>query len=155
MPASDAMACPLCGAQLTTADRDKNGRFHCSACMPTSAEAQRGWLPRARPLVAAAQAPQRGLTSIAHDPMFGVNAAGDPITRERTCECGSRFTQRQLSARFLESAERFSAAAIDGISRQVPGYFVPVHCPPCERRDMHRQNRIEQIRLDEVQHAAD
>lgn len=157
MQASDTMGCPLCAATLTAElDRDKNGRFHCKACMPTSAEAQRGWLPRARPLVTASQVPQRGLsTAFAHDPMFGLNAAGDPITRERTCECGKQFTQRQLSARFLEGVEKFSAGAIDAVSRQIPGYFVPVHCPPCERRDMHRQLRIEQIRLDEVQHAAD
>lgn len=145
MPPFDTMRCPLCSATLTAAnDRDKNGRFHCLACMPTSAEAQRGWLPRARPLATAGQPVPKGLTpAMVHDPMFGLNAAGDPITRESTCECGTRFTQRQLSARFLEGVERFSAGAIAAVSRQIPDYFVPVFCPHCERIDLGHRSVVD------------
>ena len=83
---------------------------------------------------------------MAGDPTFG-ERDGMPIVRERVCACGRRFTQRQLSERFLTIVANQSKRAIDVLSEQIPGFFVPVHCPPCERRDLgHR------ARLDEMQH---
>ncbi len=78
------------------------------------------------------------------DPMFGRGADGEPKTRERTCECGQRFTQRQLSERFLTIVEGFSAKAIAAVTRQIPDFFVPVHCPRCERVDVRRQAWIDE-----------
>ena len=80
------------------------------------------------------------------DPMFANDAEGNPIHRERTCECGKRFTQRLLSERWLSIAEK--ARAIELVRQQIPGFFVPVHCPQCERRDIGMQ-----ARKDEYKHA--
>lgn len=75
------------------------------------------------------------------DRMFAVDEQGHPITRERTCECGRKFTQRLLSERFMEIVERHSKRAMDVFLKQVPGFYVPVHCPPCEDRDLGRMAR--------------
>jgi hypothetical protein len=73
---------------------------------------------------------------IASDPMFAHDEKGKTIVRERSCECGKRFTQRLLSARFLAIAERQGIGALRALQRGVPDFYVPVHCPPCERRDL-------------------
>lgn len=88
------------------------------------------------------------------DRMFSHDAEGNAITRTRTCECGRRFTQRLLSARFLEIVEGQSKGALAAVRRDIPDYFVPVHCPPCERRDLgHAARRADFRRTD--QEAAD
>lgn len=151
LPDISSMPCPLCGAVL--AERGPTGRFHCAACFATSEESRRGWIPRAR-RIAPDGTVVGGLTSlaaaIAGDKTFGLGADGKQITRERTCECGQRFTQIQLSERFLTIAETFSAQAIAAVTRQIPGFYVPVHCPRCERVDLRRQGYIdEQNRIPE------
>ncbi len=136
------MPCPLCTRTLDADDFDpKHGRFHCRDCFDTSAEARTGWLPRAqrKPVVSSA----RGLSRLlAGDPMFASGSDG-PITRERTCECGTLFTQRLLSERFLTMVERAGRKALAAVSQQIPGYYVPVHCPRCERIDLNRQGTID------------
>lgn len=77
---------------------------------------------------------------------FARDANGVEITRQRTCECGRRFSQNLLSAQFLAIAERQSRHAIDAITRQIPDYFVPVHCPPCESRDLGMQSRKDEYK---------
>lgn len=133
------MHCPLCGTHLTEADDyDRTaGRFHCKPCYPTSEESRRGWIPR-RQIAAPAPKTATGLRPAigADDPMFSKNAQGEVITRERSCECGRRFTQRLLSERFMGIVEKQGAKALELIKRDIPDYFVPVHCPPCERRDL-------------------
>lgn len=141
-----SMACPLCGRVLTSVDRTTDGRFHCPACSPTSKEAQYGWHPRPRvaSVLAKKPKPPGAEHPFADDPMFAKNAAGEPITRARTCECGASFTQRQLSAHFCEIVEK--AGGIRAVMRQIPDLFVPVHCPPCERKDLGRQQRLDTVR---------
>lgn len=68
------------------------------------------------------------------DGWWAKDADGKTITRERTCECGHTYTQHLLGPRFLGMAERHSMGAVDAVMRDVPDLFVPVHCPPCERR---------------------
>lgn len=41
--------------------------------------------------------------------------------------CGAAFTQIKLSASMLKSPS---------IQAEIPGGFVPIFCPPCERYDM-------------------
>lgn len=90
--------------------------------------------------------PDRISDVLAKDPMFAQTVDGDPIARERTCACGKRFTQRLLSERFLSIVEKQSRHAIDTLSKQIPGFYVPVHCPPCERRDLGRQARLDDMK---------
>jgi len=147
MPPLD-MPCPLCGKTLTENDFDpKHGRFHCPACFGSSAEARKGWLPLAAQPIRQTPDTPAGLSRINADRWFAKNAKGEPIARERTCECGRRFTQRLLSQHFLEIAEK--AKAIELVAKQIPGFYIPVHCPPCERRDLGMQGR-----KDEYKHQA-
>jgi len=81
---------------------------------------------------------------LGRDPMFAVDANNETIQRERTCECGRRFTQRLLSERWLSIAER--AHAIGLVTKQIPGFYIPVHCPPCERRDLAMQGRKDEYK---------
>src|SRR5690349_2112397 len=63
--------------------------------------------------------------------------AGQQITRETTCRrCGRTFTQAFLNPELLEQWLPLSAQA--QFARDVPGNWVPVFCPPCERRDLAR-----------------
>lgn len=75
------------------------------------------------------------------DPMFSHGADGEPVTRKAKCECGRGFTQRLLSERFLTIVEAHSRRAIEFTAKQIPGFFVPVHCPACERMDLGMQAR--------------
>lgn len=100
---------------------------------------------------------------VKRDQAFSHNAAGDPIERDRTCECGRVFTQRLLSERFMAMAEKHSPRAAQLIMQQIPDLFVPVHCPHCERVELGRQARIDGARFEtrnytlrmETEHAAD
>lgn len=65
---------------------------------------------------------------------------GQEVTRERTCECGVTFTQRIFSERFLSIFE--AAHAIEATVAQVPGLWVPVHCPACERKEIRQRAYI-------------
>lgn len=80
------------------------------------------------------------------DPFFSHDANGNPITREATCECGAPFVQTLLSERFLSIVERQSPRAIAAIRQQIPGFFVPVFCPTCERRDLGFQARTDEYK---------
>ena len=80
-------------------------------------------------------------------PMFSADGNGQPITRNRTCECGRSFEQTLLSERFLEIVERHSGRAIQMLTQQIPGFFVPVHCPACERKDLGFQARKDEYAL--------
>lgn len=76
------------------------------------------------------------------NPLFSHDENAKPIRRERTCECGKRFTQTLLSERFLSMCERQGRRCIDLVTQQVPGFFVPVHCPHCERIDLGHAARL-------------
>lgn len=132
-----AMNCPLCEHGLTANDLSaKDGRYRCPKCHEESAEARRGWLPLAKRAVKPKAA--RGFAlPFANDPMFSVDGKGETITRDRRCACGREYTQRLLSDRFLTMTEKHSYGAIQLVERAIPDMFVPVHCPRCERRDMH------------------
>lgn len=88
--------------------------------------------------------PEKLSAILERDPTFANDLEGNPIHRERTCDCGKRFTQRLLSERFLAIAEH--GRAIDLVRQQIPGFFVPVHCPTCERRDIGMQARMDEYR---------
>lgn len=146
----DAMNCPLCGRQLRP-DNDfdpKHGRFHCPDCFATATEAQRGWLPPIeRPVFKKEKA--EGFTRVmGSDPSFAIDRKGDTITRQQKCECGQSFEQRLLSERFLRMVEKASRRAVELLGQQIPGYYVPVHCPRCERIDLGRRATIDQHRQD-------
>lgn len=81
------------------------------------------------------------------DPTFAKDASGKPISRERLCECGTRFRQRLLSERFMLIVEKQGKAALELMRREIPDYFVPVHCPKCERRDIGMSARRSAFRL--------
>lgn len=85
--------------------------------------------------------PESVASIVERDPMFSVDVEGHPITRQQTCECGRSFTQRLLSERFLTILETHSKRAIELTAKQIPGFFVPVHCPSCERMDLGMQAR--------------
>lgn len=91
--------------------------------------------------------PEQLSDALGRDPMFAHDEHGKPITREGRCECGRRFSQTLLSERFLGIVEAKSAAAIKAVTETIPGYFVPVHCPSCERRDLGMQARLDESRL--------
>ncbi len=98
--------------------------------------------------------------SMGLDPMFRRDDTGKPVARDAKCECGREFTQRQLSERFLEIVEKQSRNAMQTLRKQIPDFFVPVHCPRCERRDLGRQANLEDARrsspsTDWTDHAAD
>lgn len=97
--------------------------------------------------------------AMALDPMFFRDADGKPVTRQRTCLCGRAFTQRLLSERFLAIVEKQSRKAIDVLSKQIPDFYVPVHCPPCERRDLGHAARLAEFAIEpnqrDVGYAAD
>jgi hypothetical protein len=166
------MRCPLCGNGLTAVDQLTDGRFRCGLCSANSAEAKRGWLPRSaieatRARIRASVSPdaRRGEpTPIGDDPMFAKNAAGQVITREAVCECTAPFTQIMLSERFMSLVERAGPGALSAVMREIPGLYVPVHCPKCERVDLGHAGRIGDARASapqnrdlfvERQHAAD
>lgn len=79
-------------------------------------------------------------------PWFSHDAGGQPITRKRTCECGRPFEQTLLSERFLAIVERQSKRGIELMAQQIPGFWVPVFCPPCERRDLGYQARKDEYK---------
>ncbi len=83
---------------------------------------------------------------MADNPMFARKADGSPIARQSACECGKKFTQRLLSERFLTIVEKHSRRAMEIFAKQVPGFFVPVHCPKCEGRDLAHAARIAESR---------
>ena len=70
------------------------------------------------------------------DSIFELDDAGAVISRFNTCECGQEFEQHALSRRFLEMVAHNDGHALAGVTRDVPGHFVPVHCPKCERKDI-------------------
>lgn len=78
------------------------------------------------------------------DPMFSHHEDGKIVSRKAKCECGRAFTQRLLSERFLMIVEAHSRRAIELTTKQIPGFFVPVHCPSCERMDLGMQARRDQ-----------
>lgn len=146
MPHS-VMSCPFCSRELTAANLVKGGRYSCPDCAPTMKEAEHGWLPRAQaPRVTVSPDDKAdGLTHISRSKMFAHDAHGNPISRDRTCECGRRFSQHQLSETFMRITEGKSKRAAQLVLAQCPGLFVPVHCPACERRDLGRQARLDEM----------
>lgn len=77
-------------------------------------------------------------------PMFA-KKDGMPVTRDRTCECGTPFTQALISWEYMESLEKHRPRAAELMLKQIPELYVPVHCPPCERRDITRQAAVDAI----------
>jgi hypothetical protein len=71
---------------------------------------------------------------------------GLPIVRRKTCECGREFDQYLLSERQLAAAERMRLIPL--FEQQTKDFRVPVHCPPCERRDLGRQARLDELRAE-------
>jgi hypothetical protein len=74
------------------------------------------------------------------DKTFAKDTDGKPLVRESMCECGRRFRQRLLSERFLTIVEKAKAMAL--FQKHVPGFWVPVHCPPCESKELGRMSRM-------------
>lgn len=134
------MECPLCGNGLTDVDRSSvDERYRCTPCYPNSKEAQHGWLTSQRTRVQQARKVTTiaGMTRVGDvSPWFACDSAGNAISRERKCECGATFTQRLLSERFLGIVHKQGTGAMRAMERDVRDGFVPVHCPPCERRDL-------------------
>ena len=92
--------------------------------------------------------PEDVSVSLRHNPMFAQDAEGNPITRERTCECGKTFSQRLLSQRFFNIVARRGAKCLAEFERQIPEGFVPVFCPACERKDIGRRATVDNHRLE-------
>lgn len=73
---------------------------------------------------------------------------GEEVTRDMQCDCGRKFTQRLLSARFLAAA-RHNADVLGteaAIDRDIPEHWVPVFCPRCERRQLALEARRQAYR---------
>lgn len=92
------------------------------------------------------QRPENIAARLGDNPMFAKDAAGELVTRERKCECGNAFTQRLLSQRFFNIVAKRGPGCLAHFERQIPGGYVPVHCLPCERRDLGRQARMDEQR---------
>jgi uncharacterized Zn finger protein (UPF0148 family) len=45
-----------------------------------------------------------------------------------------------------EKEEKQRGRALELVRKQIPGYYVPVHCPSCERRDLGRQATVDETR---------
>lgn len=65
---------------------------------------------------------------------FSKDRDGQTIVRERTCECGARYTQMLLSERFMSIVQQRGSHAVDATMNVIPDMFVPVLCPACESR---------------------
>jgi hypothetical protein len=72
--------------------------------------------------------------------------AGQLIERRATCQCGSEFAQMQLSASWLSTMERRNPQIVQAFAQQTPGFWVPAHCPPCERKDLTLRAQIDEAR---------
>jgi hypothetical protein len=70
--------------------------------------------------------------------------AGQLIERTHTCECGRAFRQNQLSVSFLEAME--ARGTIKLFEQQTPGFWVPVHCGPCERVQLRFRQQVDDAR---------
>lgn len=68
------------------------------------------------------------------DPMWHRLPTGEIDKREAACGCGATYTQRRLSVRWMTMAERGRGA--QQVMDQIPGLYVPVLCPKCERRSI-------------------
>lgn len=156
-----AMQCPLCGSMLGASERMPTGRYSCPICAPTAEEARQGWLPIRTPIaVVAAIGVRPGMRlAMQANPWLAARPNGDPVSRIAKCECGQSFTQTQLSERFMLMVERQGRRALDLVTRQIPDYFVPVHCPKCERIDLGHATRLADLQrrdaLDTRHEAAD
>lgn len=149
MPApSVIMSCPICARELTEEHRVDGGRYSCPSCKANGSRlAELGWLPRSQVGVERKpDARSTGLTRVGESWFAKNQQSGETIERQRTCECGATFNQFLLSARFLATIERQRGRALELVRQQIPGYYVPVHCPKCERRDIGRQARVDDIR---------
>ncbi len=80
------------------------------------------------------------MEAISEDQIFARSKSGYRIGREATYECGRPFKQRMVSARFLGIVDKLGA--MTRFRKQVPELYVPVHCPPCERKDLTYSARI-------------
>ena len=79
---------------------------------------------------------------------FGVlerNAAGGFVERNVWCGCGKAFVQCLMATKALESLER--QGKVDVVAKQIPGFWLPVHCPTCERIDLRHQANIDEARV--------
>ncbi len=69
--------------------------------------------------------------------MLAVDEKGQTISRDVYCRrCGKPHQQFQLAMHYLDSVARISEGALTAMTQQVPGFWVPVYCPPCERKDL-------------------
>jgi hypothetical protein len=84
-----------------------------------------------------------------NDPMWAVDDAGRPITREMQCACGRAFTQRKLSERFLRVVAAAGARSSAVFTQQIPDGWLPLWCPPCERNDLGNRAKVDAMRRQE------
>lgn len=91
--------------------------------------------------------PQLEPLGLENDPMFAQSAEGKPVSRNRVCDCGRKYTQRLLSERFLNIVAMRGEKCLAAFEHQVPQGYVPVFCPSCERKDIGRWARIAEHRL--------
>lgn len=72
------------------------------------------------------------------------DANGTEITQRNTCDCGKQYTQWRIAFRFVEAlANGRGEKAAKLFMDQIPGGWVPVFCPSCERKELAtRANRV-------------
>lgn len=141
------MPCPFCARDLTTEHDVGGGRYSCPDCTRDGSEiAKKGWLPAAKNPIRRDADNAARLTRDPTSWFAKSQKTGATIERVSTCECGTTFTQALLSARFLAAIEARSAKALELVRRQIPNYYVPVHCPRCERIDLGRQAAVSEHR---------
>jgi hypothetical protein len=65
--------------------------------------------------------------------------AGEPVSRDRVCECGREFTQLMLASGFVSGVRARDLVNSAVLADQLPGGWTPAKCPACEHRALHRE----------------
>lgn len=86
------------------------------------------------------------LSALGTSPWLAVDQRGQPVQRDRTCECGKAFKQSLLSERFRALIAKRGRRCMQLVTEQIPDGYVPVHCHSCERVDLGRQAWLDESR---------